>query len=235
MERGGSSGSGGGYGIHFGDPLAPPQQYMPENGRDAPPTRMSGKSQMSQMSNASYGRSGPQATGHTYTDSAAGDDAMPPRRTLRRMYDDKSHYQQEEFLYGLERAPDHFKPEASTRNTIFHNGFYRGIVTGQDAIRRHHEQDRELRSEWRMEPRNQRLSDLNKHHFLREDPPVRGSGRRHYNEASNIVIRGPESVVPRGPNMEGNRMKGLLKEGLVIPPKESVKVRVQQQQQQQQR
>jgi len=31
------------------------------------------------------------------------------------------------------------------------------------------------------------------------------------------------SVVPRGPNMEGARMKGLLREGLVVPPKESVR------------
>jgi hypothetical protein len=34
-------------------------------------------------------------------------------------------------------------------------------------------------------------------------------------EASNIVIRGPESVIPRGPNMEGtNSAKVLLVVGL---------------------
>jgi len=34
-----------------------------------------------------------------------------------------------------------------------------------------------------------------KHHFLKEDPPQKGAGRRHFQEASNIIIRGPESVV----------------------------------------
>lgn len=137
-----------------------------------------------------------------YTD-ANDDNEMPPRRTLRRMYEDQSHYQKDEFLYGLEPAPAHYKPEASTRNTIFHTGFYRGSVVGQDAIRKHHEQDREQRSEWRAEPRHERLYDRTKHHFLKQDPPLKGFGRRHFQEASNILIRGPESVVPRGPSMEG--------------------------------
>lgn len=136
-------GSGGGYGIHFGDPLAVPA----DTARNAPPTGMSSKSQ---RSNASYER---MPEGYT-------EEATPPRRTLRRMYEDKSHYQKDEFLYGLEPAPSMFKPEASTRNTLFHNGFYRGIVTGQDALRKHHEQDRDARSQWRTEPRHERLADL---------------------------------------------------------------------------
>ena len=59
------------------------------------------------------------------------EDQLPPRRTLRRMYEDPSHHKKDEFLYGLESAPATFKPESSTRNTIFHTGFYRGIVKGQ--------------------------------------------------------------------------------------------------------
>jgi len=151
------------------------------------------------------------------------EDQLPPRRTLRRMYEDPSHHKKDEFLYGLESAPATFKPESSTRNTIFHTGFYRGIVKGQDAVRKHHEEDREFRSTQRYEPRNNVLSVKTKHHFLREDPPQQPAGRRHFEERSNIVIRGPESVVPRGPNMEGHRMKGLLAERLVIRPKESAK------------
>ena len=41
--------------------------------------------------------------------------------------------------------------------------------------------------------------------------------------ADGGVLVYPISVIPRGPNMEGARMKGLLREGLVVPPKESVK------------
>lgn len=161
------------------------QPTHPDSTRDAPPTRMSNKSQ---MSNVSYGRT--QRTG--FADTGGDDELIPPRRTLRRMYEDQSHYQKDEFLHGIEPAPSSWKPEATTRNTIFHQGFYRGIVTGQDVIRKEHEHDREARSIWREQPRNQRLTDLTKHHFLREDPPARGNGRRHFQEASNIMIRGPE-------------------------------------------
>ena len=105
------------------------------------------------MSAVSYGRS-------VQSDGGEGDEVMPPRRTLRRMYEDPSHYQKDEFLHGLELAPAAFKPESSTRNTLFHTGFYRGIVTGQDAIRKHHENDRDSRSMTREEPRHMRLSDL---------------------------------------------------------------------------
>jgi hypothetical protein len=111
---------------------------------------MSGKSQ---MSNASYER---MPEGYT----TASEEATPPRRTLRRMYEDKSHYQKDEFLYGFEPAPSVFKPEASMRNTLFHKGFYRGIVNGQDALRKEHEQDRDARSQWRTEPRHERLAGL---------------------------------------------------------------------------
>ncbi len=172
-------GSGGGYGIHFGDPLAVPA----DTARNAPPTGMSGKSRRSnasyermpeghttvavpadtapptgmsgksQMSNASYER---MPEGYT----TASEEATPPRRTLRRMYEDKSHYQKDEFLYGFEPAPSVFKPEASMRNTLFHKGFYRGIVNGQDALRKEHEQDRDARSQWRTEPRHERLAGL---------------------------------------------------------------------------
>jgi len=150
-ERGASGGSQGGYGINFGDPLAAlePSQVNSENRRDAPATSRSNHSQMSAVS---YGRS---------VQSGAGEEEMmPPRRTLRRMYEDPSHYQKEEFLHGLESAPATFKPEASTRNTLFHTGFYRGTVTGQDAIRKNNENDRESRSLWREEPRHTRLGDL---------------------------------------------------------------------------
>jgi hypothetical protein len=189
-ERTASRGSG--YGIHHGDPLAePPRQAdHSDSARDAPPTRMSNKSQMSDVS---YGRM--QQTGFTDTGTGGDDEMMPPRRTLRRMYEDQSHYQKDEFLHGIEPAPSFWKPEATTRNTIFHQGFYRGIVTGQDAIRREHEQGREERSMWREQPRNERLTGLTKHHFLREDPPAKGNGRRHFQEASNIMIRGPERCV----------------------------------------
>jgi hypothetical protein len=185
MERTATGGSG--YGIHYGDPLAEPprQPTNADSGRDAPPTRMSNKSQ---MSNVSYGRT--QGTG--FADSGGDDELVPPRRTLRRMYEDQSHYQKDEFLHGIEPAPSFWKPESTTRNTLFHKGFYRGIVTGQDAIRKEHEQDKEARSMWREQPRNQRLTGLSQHHFLREDPPAKGNGRRHFQEASNIMIRGPE-------------------------------------------
>ena len=109
---------------------------------------MSGKSQ---MSNVSYDRM-QEGYGTSYSGGGT-ENATPPRRTLRRMYEDQSHYQKDEFLYGLEPAPSAWKPEASTRNTLFHNGFYRGIVSGQDAQRKNHEQDREARSEWRSEDR----------------------------------------------------------------------------------
>ena len=153
--QGSGQGSTGGYGIHFGDPLAPAQPMPADSARNAPPTRMSGKSQ---MSNVSYDRM-QEGYGTSYSGGGT-ENATPPRRTLRRMYEDQSHYQKDEFLYGLEPAPSAWKPEASTRNTLFHNGFYRGIVSGQDAQRKNHEQDREARSEWRSEPRNHRLTDL---------------------------------------------------------------------------
>ena len=53
-----------------------------DTARNAPPTGMSSKSQ---RSNASYER---MPEGYT-------EEATPPRRTLRRMYEDKSHYQKD--------------------------------------------------------------------------------------------------------------------------------------------
>ena len=154
------------YGIHAGDPLAEPAEAEPAKApsshgwRNAPPTRMSNKSH---MSTASYGRPPTHELADTRDSaSAMGDDdsLIPPRRTLRRMFVDHSHYQQDEFLHGLEQAPAYWAPTASTRNTLFHTGFYRGAVTGQDAIRKEWESGREERSLWREQPRNQRLTNL---------------------------------------------------------------------------
>ena len=156
--------------------------------------------------------------------SAAGEEElMPPRRTLRRMFADPSHYQQDEFLHGMEEAPSSWKAEPSTRNTLFHTGFYRGAVHGYDDVRKQNAADREARSIARELPRNERLTVLTKHHFGREDPPSRGNGRKHFQVTGGIILAGPESVAPREPDMQGRRMKGLLSEGLVKPGKESVR------------
>ena len=199
----GSRGSARSHGTAPGDAL-PESVSVPR-----PP------SNRSQMSGASLN--------DTVLSAPGEEELMPPRRTLRRMFADPSHYQQDEFLHGMEEAPSSWKAEPSTRNTLFHTGFYRGAVHGYDDVRKQNAADREARSIARELPRNERLTVLTKHHFGREDPPSRGNGRKHFQVTGGIILAGPESVAPREPDMQGRRMKGLLSEGLVKPGKESVR------------
>jgi len=157
----------------------------------------------------------------THGNATLDDDApAPPRRTLRRMYSDKSeHINDYNFLRGIERPPSSWQPVSSSRETTFHQGFYRKKVTGQDAERSEAEAQRQERAAARRD----QLAEHSKHHFLREDPVPRGQGRMHFQNTSNIIIAGPESVIPRGPDTEGKRMQGLLREGMAKERTESVK------------
>eukprot|EP00960_Hanusia_phi_P058484 763901-Hanusia_phi.AAC.3 len=42
-------------------------------------------------------------------------------------------------------------------------------------------------------------------------------------QACNVIIAGPESIVPKGPDMQRPRMQTLLREGLQAERKETVK------------
>jgi len=148
----------------------------------------------------------------------------PNRRTLRRMFEDKSEYKNDyEYLYGLEPAPSYWQPEAGTKYTLFHKGFYRREVKGQDTERIEFMTQKAERSEARASPRREALSERTKHHFLREEPATKSEGRKHFMQACNVIIAGPESIVPKGPDMQRPRMQTLLREGLQAERKETVK------------
>jgi len=147
----------------------------------------------------------------------------PPRRTLRRMFEDPSHYKQHEFLHSLEQQPPAWHPTGSTRQTLFHNGFYRRTVTGMYDDRLAFEAGREKRSQERYEPRLANLTELTKHHFMRHDPPFKATGKRWLpGGVSSIIIAGPESIEPAWPDFNGRRMNLLRTEGRLQPPTESV-------------
>ncbi|EKX53818.1 hypothetical protein GUITHDRAFT_100787 [Guillardia theta CCMP2712] len=140
------------------------------------------------------------------------------------MFEDKSEYKNEyEYLYGLEAAPSYWQPEAGTKYTLFHKGFYRREVRGQDKERLQFIAKKAERSEARSSPRREALTERTKHHFLKEEPTLKTEGRKHFVQACNVIIAGPESIVPKGPDMHRPRMQTLLREGLQAERKETVK------------
>jgi len=150
---------------------------------------------------------------------------LHPVKTLRRMYDDKSEWVNEyEFLHSIEKPTTDWAPESGTHTTIFHKGFARGRQGPPDPSVKVAADKKEERHLDHTEKRKDFLGGQTRHRFLTdEDTGKVSGGRKHFSDGGNIVLRGPESCVPRANDMGTKRMHVMVTEGLVKPRTESVK------------